>query len=606
MGPAVMPSDVDRVWWPEIPHADESLLGFCARTMDANLLPHLPAFLAQVGQKHRNRHVDIVRGEADPAVIAAVLGVDEGEVVRRRGVPTRDGIVHRGLAMDAADLCTRVRRFAPTSLAREPVHRADWCFRTLPICPITLEILQSTCVCGRRQGWTTTIGPERCQECGIPLELVPAIPSRPEDAQALRSYAGLFSMQDEIHADAVAGLPEELRILPRGELVELVLAFVPVVELSLRAVRRHDCWLKNGPSFATAIARVWRLLEEWPSSLLDRAFDVSEPGAAAPRLMQFVRLGRLLTSNEPARTTVASQVIAKQAARMAVPGEGDRHAIDYHEAAGLMGVSASTLREARRKCDLATAYIVRRGELLPVLRRSEVEALASLDVVGASVLGRDTYMPRYAVAQLAEGGIVDAVRHPFVRQHHGLRIEKRSVQSLIDRLDRASMDVGPDALSLASAMSVVGGREKPYLGVFRALLDGRLPFVLSAGSACLTRRVRIERTSLSLIRTMGHEHAGYYDHYVLDDARNVLNLHARDAGAINAYRRGTKRSAALIDRRLVISLAEGHIGLAEAGLRTGLHSRRIMGLLNRAGVPSGALGWHRAAAENVLGISDAD
>jgi hypothetical protein len=288
---------------------------------------------------------------------------------------------------------------------------------------------------------------------------------------------------------------------------------------------------------------------------------------------------------------------------MAVPGEGDRHAIDYHEAAGLMGVSASTLRNARRKGELATAYILRRGELLPVLRRGEVEALANLDVVGASVLGRDTYIPRYAVAQLAAGGIVEAVSHPFVRQHHGLRIERHSVQSLIDRLEQASTDVGPESLSLASAMSVVGGREKPYLGVFRALLDGRLPFAFAGGGACLTRRIRIGRASLPLIRAMGDEHCGCYDRYTLDEARNILNLHARDADALSRYRSGTKRSAALFDRKIVNSLAERYISLGEAAVRTGRHSRTIMGVLNRAGVLSGRLGWDRAGTETALGIA---
>lgn len=594
--------DVDRVWWPETPHPDESLLGFCVRTMDENVLPHLPAFLAQAGQKHRHRHVDIVRGEADPGVIAAVLGVDEAEIALRRGETTSNGIVYRGLDMDAADLCTRVRRFAPTSLEREAIHRADWCIRTLPICPETLEILQSTCVCGRRQSWTTTIGPDRCQECGIPLERVPAVHSRSEDAEALRSYAGLFSLQPEVNADAVAGLPYVVRMLPRGELVELILAFVPIVEGQLRVVRRPDCWLNNGPLFASAIARVWRLLEEWPLSLVDRAFGLVEPEAAAPRLPPFVRLGRLLSSSKPARTALASNLIREVATCLAVPGEGDRHAIDYHEAASLMGVPASALRQARRQRELETRFIFRRGELLPVLKRSEAQDLSTLDVVGAAVLGRLTWIPRYGIAQLAAGGVVKAVDHPFVRERYGIRIERRSVEELVERLELASTEVGSDSLPLAVAMSAVGGREKPYLEVFRALLDGRLPFALAAGNGRLTRRVRIARASLPVLQTLGHEHPGFYDHYVLDDARNVLNLHGRDAGALDPYRSGTKRSAAIFDRTLIVSLASRNIGLAEAAVRTGLHPATITGVLNRAGVSSGSFGWDREAAETELGI----
>lgn len=599
-----MNRDIDRVWWPQTPHADESLLGFCVRTMDANLLPHLPAFLAQVGQKHRNRHVDIVRGDADPAVIAAVLGVAETEIAKRRGERSGEGIVHRGIGMDATDLCTRIRRFAPMSLRNDGIHRGEWCIRTLPFCPASLEILQSTCTCGQRQGWTTPLGPDRCQECGSALEHVPVIPSRSEDAAALRSYAGLFSLRGETNADAVKDLPDELRTLPRGELVELVLAFVPVVERGLRTVRRDDCWLHDGPSFTSAIARVWRLLEEWPRSLTDRAFDVEDVDLAVGRSSQFDRLSRLLSSRTPARTAIASDMIRKAATRMAVPGEGERHAIDFREAAELTSVSAGKLRRARRRGELETRHVLRRGEVVPVLSRTEIRELADMESIGASVLGVSTHMPRYAVAQLATGGIISAVRHPFVRERYGLRIEAGSVEDLIDRLERASVNVGSEALTLtlASAMSVVGGREKPYLEVFEALLEGRLPFTLTTGCGRLTRRLRIERTSLSAIRTMTCEQTEHYDHYVLDDARNVLNLHGRDAGALDPHRSGTKHSAAIFDRGLVRSLAERNIALGEAALRTGAHLRTVMGILNRAGVHSPALGWDRETAEAVLGI----
>lgn len=290
--------------------------------------------------------------------------------------------------------------------------------------------------------------------------------------------------------------------------------------------------------------------------------------------------------------------------RMAVPGEGERHAIDFREAAELTSVSAGKLRRARRRGELETRHVLRRSEVVPVLSRTEIRELADMESIGASVLGVSTHMPRYAVAQLATGGIISAVPHPFVRERYGLRIEAGSVEDLLDRLERASVDVGSEALTLtlASAMSVVGGREKPYLEVFEALLDGRLPFTLTAGCGRLTRRVRIERTSLPAIGTMTCEQTEHYDHYILDDARNVLNLHGRDARALDPHRSGTKHSAAIFDRGLVRSLAERNIALGEAALRTGAHLRTVMGILNRAGVRSTALGWDRAAAEAVLGI----
>ena len=73
----------DRVWWPVDPREHESLLGWAVNTMDDNVLPHLPSVLRDAGQTYRNRTVDIVRGEADPRAIAAVLGRPIEEVDAR-------------------------------------------------------------------------------------------------------------------------------------------------------------------------------------------------------------------------------------------------------------------------------------------------------------------------------------------------------------------------------------------------------------------------------------------------------------------------------------------------------------------------------------------
>lgn len=97
-------ADVDTVWWPETPLDDESMLGFCVRTMSENLLPHLPAFLTQAGQKHRNRHVDIVRGDADADILATVLGVSRDTIRLLRGETVPDGVFYRGVVMAAPDV----------------------------------------------------------------------------------------------------------------------------------------------------------------------------------------------------------------------------------------------------------------------------------------------------------------------------------------------------------------------------------------------------------------------------------------------------------------------------------------------------------------------
>lgn len=592
-------AEVDTVWWPEAPFADESMLGFCVRTMSENLLPHLPAFLAQAGQKHRNRHVDIVRGDADADLLATVLGVSSETIRPLRAEIVPDGVLYRGVVMAAPDVCTTIRRFGPETLKREAVHRADWCLRTLPYCTRSLEVLRSHCVCGQVQRWTTTRAPEQCQECGSSLADTPSIPTSDEDAAPLRAYADLVSGPGAARSAATAGLPDELRALAPGDLMELVLALVPIVEPRLRNARSAHCWLDGAGVFAAAIAQAWRLLPDWPSCLTDRACDTVDPRTAATRAPALLRLGRLLCSERPARTMAASKVILDQATAMEMSDAG--RSVDFHEGERILRINAQELREARRRGEIGTVFSLRRGELLPMLNRAEVEMLACTDAVGAATVGRSLGLPRYGIEQLASAGLFDAADHPMQLRRYGLRVDWQSVADLLQRIENAAVATLEDCLTLRSALGVIGGREKPYLGVFRALLDGTLPFVIEKSDRSLTRRIHVDRTSLPMIASIQEAGGRYYDHYVLDDARNVLNLHVRDGGALAIHRSGRKRSAETFERDVVLDLARRHVGAAELSLRFGLHHAAVAAELRRSGLASSPFGWSRTHAEEFLG-----
>lgn len=596
------PSDIDPVWWPETPFEDESMLGFCVRTMAENLLPHLPAFLAQAGQKHRNRHVDLLRGDADPAVLATVLGVAPDVLARMRGDPAGEDVLHRGVALARADLCARIRRFAPGTLRQEPVHRADWCIRILPYCPESLEILQADCVCGERQGWTTTRAPDLCQECGEPLSAVPTIPTDPADAPALRAYAALLSGDPEARRVAVAGLPPVLSMLAPGDLIEVVLSLVPMLEPPIRRVRSERCWLAQARPFTAAIARAWRALPDWPESVVRDLLGMADPQTVEPRTPVLLRLGRLLTSDDPARTPAASAAIAAAAHEISSPGPGTDLGIDFLEAQGPLRLTASTIRAARRAGTIPTVFVLRRGELLPMLDRASVEERADRAFVGAAIIGRDLYLPRYAVEQLAAGGLVAADRHRISTRRPGLFVEEASVSDLVAALDAAARWPEGELLSLSSAMAMVGGREKPYLATFRALLDGGIPFAMRSPGPPLTRRLLVRRDDLPTIVSLHEATVPFYDHYVLDDARSVLNLHARDAAALTPFQAGRLRAATLFNRETILDLARLHVGLAELSLRLGMHHAKVCARLRASIVPESAFGWLREVAEDHLGL----
>ena len=180
----------------------EGLLSLIARTTIEYELPNITTILRDVGQVHRNRVADIMSGDVDVEGLATILGADLPTV---RGLLCEDlgngSTRYLGATLAAGDVHTRERRFAPASLANDPVpfYRASWLVRTFPVCPQTWQILRSRCDCGSIQTWSTVSSLVLCEGCGEDLRDLGSAVLPVEQQPGLRFLADLL-FGDEVPA----------------------------------------------------------------------------------------------------------------------------------------------------------------------------------------------------------------------------------------------------------------------------------------------------------------------------------------------------------------------------------------------------------------------
>lgn len=605
---AVLP---DAVWWPLDIEEGESLLGFAARTMEDNVLPHLAAILREAGQAYRNRTADVVGGEVPAEALAAVLGVPVSRIERLRGGSDATGSFrYLGVDMRPDDICTTVRRFSPGGLQRKPIHRAAWTLRQLPVCAESWQPLLYRCSCGAVQDWIMVRDIMLCQDCGgrlvdVPVEDVPLHEQGP-----LQVYADLLSADPCIRDAALARMPTDLAAAGAGGVVDMILGLAPVVDTSLhRSVRHPGTWRDRPLQFASAIARVTAGILEGHNALAEILIG-SRPAKAEPRTTRLGRLSSFLTGRGRALLpAVCVALLDDAAAGLASPGPGDDHAIDFEEAEALLGRRRRTLRAARRAGTLRTAFFIRRGELLPALDRVEVERIAATPGVGTNTFGRMLHLPGYAIGQMADTSVLGWIEHPFVLETQGTRIREGEDVRLLQRLAECSTDLSDiESVGLSTFLRSIGGREKPYGHIFKALLDGDVPFDLIRGTM-LAGRVRIRRQDAEALRAAALARPGYITFpaprtFTQMDVCDILNLHVRNRDAVlKLHHRRT--SGAMFDASLVAAVAHTRVTGGEIAARFGLCAATVAARLRAADVfPIDAFGWDRRRALSTIGIDD--
>ena len=291
---------------------------------------------------------------------------------------------------------------------------------------------------------------------------------------------------------------------------------------------------------------------------------------------------------------------------MESPGAGDRIAIDFADAERLLHRTARSLRAARRAGTLRTAFFIRRGEVLPVLDRVEIERIAANTGSGPSTFGRKLYLPAYAIEQLADTAVLRWVEHPFVLETKGIVIRDGEDRRLLERLAIASTDLSRvETVALSTLMRSIGGSEKPYGHVFRALLNGDVPFELGNGNMLLAR-VRISAKDAMALRTASLARPQYVTfpaplHYRQMDACDILNLHVRNRDAVLELDHCTRNGGAVFDPATIKQVASERVTAGELAAQRGISAVTVASRLRKNNLmPVDVFGWDRVAALETL------
>ena len=158
-------------------------------------------------------------------------------------------------------------------------------------------------------------------------------------------------------------------------------------------------------------------------------------------------------------------------------------------------------------------------------------------------------------------------------------------------------------MSLISALSMIGGRLKPWDAIVSALLDGHLPFHLEAGAKPIIARVLVRRADLVPIASAlgvpvnaGSVGTG---RMTKRDAGEVLNIGPLAQTAF--FRRHPAGHEKTISVAQVRAIAEEQISSAEISARTGWSPSKVHSWAGKAAIERmSEAGYPRETVEGLL------
>lgn len=589
------------------PHEAESLLGWIVRSAHANYLPSCYSFLRRVGLEYERRPVSGWSGDIDEAGLAELLGSSIDEVIKRRAPNAEvDGfLLINGVALRRRDLVTATRRFAPSLVAADGIHRSEWMIRSLPYCAIAWQRLRDDCgSCGAIQRWRHAGHLGHCDRCGGDLgsHRTTEVPSLLRGG--LACIASLIGADDAARARTLGMLPEVLNKLDAGEALELVIQLANLVDpdLPVRPARHagDDDFIRR----CRALDAAWAMLLSYPASINaivdDIAYGRGHGGDRGRR-----RIVHLLRSSpgEPGLPRVASlmQVVESNLAQAGAV-RSDR--VRVKPAARMLGITESQMAAARDGGAVASTTSLSRGRLLKTLDRSEIGRLSQIrrGRMGRDAVGHALGLPGYGVGQLERSGILETTGHKWLEARFGGDVvTKTAVEDLVSRIWAASRsDSEQDWLPLRLVMRGYGGGPKPWSAVFNMMLSRDIAFEMTPGKRVADARVSPD--AVTRIRSL--EFGEQEKTYSQGDAAELLNLKLIRCQSLQSFRRATATpNSWRLDGPAIEELAQACVTIAELSARFGHHTRGIHDLLVKAGVPRfDDLGWCRAASRGICDL----
>lgn len=610
---------IRRVRFDTVVEDDESIPGVLAKAARAHVLPRLSEILKGAGLgTSRPGNVQLLPPK-ELERLAIALRCDAGALIANAGerlVSRSAGNAHQrarfgDLTLPRSNIELERRRIAPGTLKQSGHHRLAWLNKLLPYCPISLERLTDTCgICSARLEWKLSWGVAVCESCEnvVPPSADPPLP--PDMAHAYRLFAGLVSPLAGERGTARASLAPRLQAVSFPTLVRLACRLgMACRDEPITNVRQHAMGMLPAETLASVVVTGTRMLCDWPASFKEfayrRADDLRNDRSA------FLEWRILLR-----RLTVAGTEGAEQAALVleAMPdlsgpiersfSQGRPHYL-INEAQRVIGVNHERLSrgiDAGVFDEVEIPGLTRRHVQLD---RARVDAVAKLVRETPSIhsLPGRLKLPLYGVEQLiAPDMLVWADDPALLALREWPCVVEGSIRCLQGRLRASARATTPprDAIALVAAARRIGGREKPWGHILRAIIDKDLPtWRTGSGTDCRSLLVRPSDLAMfdhvvAAVRTDGFPSEPLISK---DDAGELLNTHAKYLPEICAEWDILFAEVGRADRtdlQAVLSIARSMAASAEIGFHLNVHSRSVGARMGSMGIVRRGLGWDRA------------
>ncbi len=584
--------------------ARESLRGGVARATWRAGLPNSWTLLGEIGLRHRNRVLVSEDAAIDIGMLAEALAVPREEIASRRYEEAGKGSrSYYGLVVPIGSIETNRRRFAPTFLRDHDHHLACWELKFLPFCPVTWDLLVSSCtLCrsgeGQRQGWTRTLTPiDRCDECGRRLSRMPSEQVPSSMRPALEVLARLVDPDIETRQGVLAILPSPLQEASPQALFDVVLG-----------LSRH---MAAPPANSVGNEELGRIhaaceaIQRWPVGLDEMQFSASLKGATLPALMQaYAALG-----SEPRDSAIGAEIASMTGARTTCskPASRSKRAIlGMREAVALAGLTDDVLRAVWNARLVTRHYRAHGPRMLPAFDSAELEMLAAAwkARIGAASVAYRFGLPNYAIEQCARLRVLTPTM--LATPGTGPYFSPASINSFTTSLMSSAIKPEGETAALSDAMSWTSGDMKPWGQVLHAIKMGILPTVLTDGfEKHLARRLLVDReaigTMLSQLRTPAAAEVSDIPQWITQgDALEILNCSVTSTEVLEGLeRRGANPK--LVRLEDVLALARSSIPTAEVARLLQMDTARTFRVLRAARVREIVLGcWDRPHAMRLI------
>ncbi len=591
------------------PVAGQSLRGLAAHSLRHNGVKVAWRVLSTVGSPARNRVLLSEHPAVSTERLAAVLRVDKRTVHQRMYSLLASGErSFFGLPVPHAGIENRVRRFAPTFLKENRHHLAAWELRLLPFCPVSWDILLSTCPCrpGRitTQGWTRTGSyPDQCDHCGRSLNRLATLQVPEQKRKDLLLVTALV-------VDATHGRDGWRGLLPANlEGVDAADLFRVLHSLADNIVPPIDWIEATDPISGWRIDfEIWAKIERlgfacealmgWPYAIEDMRFDLAEDSAVLVKLLKdYCALGNV-------RDGVDGQGVEK-ARKPVSPARKDLRVVGMREAAAFARLTPETL-QSLWNAGLITRHVrPHGGRILSAFGTSELAEVADrwrerLDFGSVAYrLG----ITRYGLEQLMLAEFIE-VKAITTADH-----ERAFLEPDVAEFEKRLVEMADPAIVEGSSMSevfrAVSGRPKPWGLLVAAMLEGTVKYGLVDDTGPVFDRIAfVLDSNLDAFLTSGNElyaeQNGLSSSLCQTDALEILNCSASNLAILDGLD-SQGRNPRMFERQAVLDLAANVVATAEIAEKLAIHSARVARIMKSAGIHEKVRGgWPRERTERFV------